>query len=338
MSKRIFTWLSCVLVLSCAKPTDPESLIPGTGGYTVVGKLVTPGFAQDIEVRDTLVYVAEGEGGVAIVSVANPVNPRLVSVCQQGVRGYAYKLALMDSIVYLAAGGFGLNTANVGNPYAPYFVANYAGASSTSDVEIFGTWLLEGKGEKGVRFGDLAEIAAGYMNPKGTIVCPGYAHGMASTLDSSLLIACGEMGVAMYDLRDIGRTEGYYDESKEYYSWIDLPGYAVDVTTMGNQPIAFVACGTAGVWVVDFSDPASIKAVGSYTTGGYAKEVAYNNGRLYVTTELRGLQILAVENPVSPRLVGVVDTEYALGLAVDQRYVYVADQTDGLIVIAIPPY
>jgi hypothetical protein len=78
--------------------------------------------------------------------------------------------------------------------------------------------------------------------------------------------------------------------------------------------------------------------IGGYTTGGYAKEVAYSDGRLYVTTELRGLQIFSFENPGSPRLVGAVDTEFAMGLAVDQRYVYVADQDEGLIIISIPPY
>jgi hypothetical protein len=78
--------------------------------------------------------------------------------------------------------------------------------------------------------------------------------------------------------------------------------------------------------------------VGSYATGGYAKELTYANGRVYVTTELRGLQVLSVVNPSSPQLIGVIDTEYALGVTVDQHYVYVADEDEGLIIIAIPPY
>ena len=339
MIKTMVSFLCCTLLLSCAKPTDPESLTPTSGGYTIVARVPTHGFAQDVEVVDTLVYIAQGEGGLAVMSVRDPARPKIIdTVFQQGVRGYAYKLACKDSIVFLASGGFGINTINVSNPYVPLFVANYSGASSTNDVEVFGTWILEAKGEKGVRFGDLFQIDPGYVNAKGSIASPGYAHGMTITADSSLIIACGEMGVAIYDLRDIGRVEGYYDDSKRYTQWIDLPGYAVDVVTFANHPIAFLACGTAGIQVVDFADSGNIRVVGGYATGGYAKEIAYSNGRLYVTTELRGLQIFSVENPASPRLVGVVDTEYALGLAVDQHYVYVADQDEGLIVIAIPPY
>ncbi len=328
-----------MFLLSCAKPTDPESLTPSSGGYSIVARLVMPGSAQDVEVQDTLAYVAQGEGGLAIVSIADRTRPSLLSVCQEGVRGYSYKLALNDSIAYLAAGGFGINTISVSNPCLPVFVQHFSGqGTSVVDLEIFGTWLVEAKGEDGMRFADLSAGPAGYVYYRGVLEPPGFARGMTITVDSSLLVACGEMGLAIYDLRDIGRVDGYYTEATGYYAWIDLPGYAVDVVTMGNQPIAYLACGTSGVQVVDFSDTSNVRVVGSYATGGYAKEVVYKNGRLYVTTELRGLQILSMENPAAPRLVGTIDTEYALGLAVDERHVYVADQVEGLIVIAIPPY
>lgn len=340
MLKKISPFVSCVLLFSCAKPTAPESLTPGSGGYAVVAKLQLPGYAADVDVNDTLAYVAEGEGGVAVVSVADRGRPRLLGICEDNrLRGYAYKLARKDSIVILAAGGFGINTVNVGSPTAPSFVQRVGGANSVVDLIVFGKWLIEGKSEDGVRFADLDESGVpGYVSYKGYLYSPGYAHGLATTRDSTLLVSSGEMGLTLYDLRDIetyAGGPGYYDERKGYASWIDLPGYAVSVALMGDQRIAFVACGTAGVQVVDFSDT-TLNVIGSYPTGGYAKEVAYSNGRLYVATELRGLQVLSVVNPSNPVLVGVIDTEYALGLAVDQHYVYVADETEGLIIVAIP--
>lgn len=342
MSKTIFPLLCCMMLLGCAKPTDPESLTPGSGGYAVVAKLAVQGFAQDVGLNDTVVYVASGEAGLAIVSIADRTKPRLLSVCQQHVRGYSYKMARKDSIVYLAAGGFGINTVNVGDPYLPVFKGQFGNAASTYDVEVFGAWLFEAKGETGVRCADLSGVEPGSIDPRGKIENLGYAHGMSTTADSSLLLASGEMGLAVYDIRDIswygGEPGGYYDDRKTSAAWVDLPGYSVDVETMGNQKIAFVACGTAGVYVVDFSDSGSARVIGSYATGGYAKELAYQNNRLYVTTELRGLQVLAVNNPSSPQLVGVVDTEFALGITVDQHYVYIADEVEGLIIVAIPPY
>ncbi len=338
MLKNVPIAVCCVIVWSCAKPSAPESLTPGTGGYSIVATVPTPGSAQDVEVQDTVAFVAQGEGGLAIVDIADRTKARLLSICIEGVRGYSYKLARKDSIVYIAAGGFGINSINVARPQSPLFVAHYGGASSTNDIEIFGTWLLEAKGEAGLRFDDLAGLEPGYVDARGTILSPGYARGMTVTSDSTLLLTCGEMGLAIYDLRDIEHVQGFYDARKKYEAWIDLPGYAVDVAVLENRKIAYVACGTRGVYVVDFSDTANVKVIGSYATRGYAKEIAYQNRRVYVTTELRGLQILSVENPAAPSLVGVVSTSYALGVAVDSRYVYVADQNDGLIIISIPQY
>jgi len=339
MVRTILSLVSIALIAGCAKPTAPESLTPGSGGYSIVAKLSLPGSAQDIILHDTLAYIAQGEGGLAIVSVADPTRPKLLSLCFSGVRGYSYKLTRKDSIVFIAAGMFGINTINVANPYAPvHVVFTGGGGISTIDVAIFGTWLLETRGDAGIRFADIAETAPGFIDTRGTIFTPGYARGTTTTSDSTMLVACGEMGLTMYDLRDIGTYgggPGYYDERKGYVDWIDLPGYAVHVRTMGERRIAFVACGTAGVQVVDFSDT-TLRVIGEYATGGYAKEVAYSDERLYVTTEARGLQIFSVTNPALPRLIGIVETKYALGVEVDQDYVYVADQLEGLIVVRIP--
>jgi hypothetical protein len=344
MSKSIFSLFCCVLFLSCAKPTDPESLAPSSGGYSVVGRLQLPGYAEDIEVKDTLAYVAQGEGGLAILSIANRSKPELLSMCQEGVRGTSHKLALNGSTVYVAANLFGVSVVDVSNPLVPVATASNLNIKPAQSLHVFGDWLLSAIGETGVKVG---EISFPVPDIRGGLQNPGYALGLATTADSSLVVACGEMGITIYDIRDIswygGPGGGWYDFQKRYAGWVDLPGYAVSVTTMGSQRIAFVACGTAGIHIVDFSDTTSadsIKArvVGSYATGGYAKEVAYSNGRLYVATELRGLQVLSVVNPAAPQLVGVVETEFALGVAVDEHYVYVADEDQGLIIISIPPY
>lgn len=336
MIRHAFIVLSACALAGCAKPTAPESLNPGTGGYSIVAKLPVPGYAQDIDVKDSLAYIAEGEGGVAVVNVARADAPYVSALCYIGVRGYSYKITRRDSIVYLATGAFGINTVNVGNPFAPTFVAHYGAASSTNEVQVFGDWLLEGKGEAGIRFANVSEVDPGYIDARGSIITPGYARGMATTPDSLLAVSCGEMGFALYDLKDVGRLQGFYTADKLALGWVDLPGYASHVALMGSQPIAFVACGTAGVQIIDYSDLTNPKVIGGYSTGGYAKEVAYSNGRLYVTTELRGLQIFSVTVPASPTLIGIVETKYALGLAVDQRYIYVADQTEGLIIVKIP--
>jgi hypothetical protein len=62
----------------------------------------------------------------------------------------------------------------------------------------------------------------------------------------------------------------------------------------------------------------------------------YKDNKVFITTELRGLQIFDVTNLASPVRLGTVQTKYALGVAVDNSYVYVADEQEGLVVISRP--
>jgi hypothetical protein len=55
-----------------------------------------------------------------------------------------------------------------------------------------------------------------------------------------------------------------------------------------------------------------------------------------MTSETYGLQIIDVSDITNPVLVGIVPTSYALGLCKDDKYIYVADETEGLIIISIP--
>ena len=55
-----------------------------------------------------------------------------------------------------------------------------------------------------------------------------------------------------------------------------------------------------------------------------------------MTTGLRGLKIFDVTNVSSPVLIGTVKTEYSKGLTMDDNYIYVADEVEGLITISIP--
>jgi hypothetical protein len=101
-------------------------------------------------------------------------------------------------------------------------------------------------------------------------------------------------------------------------------------------PIAYMACGTAGLQIINFADTNHIYVTGFYTCGGYAKEIIYKNNIVYMTTEESGLQIFDVSDVSNPKLIGIIKTEYALGMEIDEKYIYIADEDEGLIIIAKP--
>lgn len=323
-----FLICSALTLMQCAQPNDPETLRPSTGGYHVLSVLPTQGYAQDVVVHDTLAILAQGEGGVMITSVADPVHPRFLSVCKDEVRGYSYKIAVKDSTVFVASGDFGVNVVSVANPSLPYATATSLNIKPARAFHVMGDYLFTAVSEAGVKISEISYPPQ--PDVRGGLQTPGYARALTTTADSALLVvACGEMGIAFYDIRDLQGGFGTY----RLWGWLDTPGYVDDVTIMGTQHVALLAAGPAGFLVVDFSDSTNIHLASAAATAGTARAIAYRDGKAYVAVDRGGLQVFAVDQPASVRLLGTVETTLAYGVAVDARCIYVADRTEGLIIM-----
>ncbi|MCW9096220.1 MAG: hypothetical protein OQJ93_02425 [Ignavibacteriaceae bacterium] len=323
--------LIIIFLMSCGTPNNPESIIGGDGGYKIVSKYATSGYAQDIVIKDTVAFICQGQAGLITVSISNPNQPRFLSELTYGLRGYGYKIAKKDSIIYLATGTFGVNIVNVKDPFKPLIVPENRAISPAKNFHIMGDFLFTAVSEEGVNISKIVDPA--HPDIRQTFFIPGFGQAVCTSADSNyLLIASGEVGLSIFDISDF--QDGY--NIYPLLGTLDTPGFAEDVIIHPNLPIAFVACGTGGLVIADYSDTNDVKIVGSFSTGGYAKEVFYQNNKVYVATELRGLQIIDVSNVTSPFLIGTVETEYALGLTADDKYIYVADEKEGLIVVSTP--
>lgn len=317
--------------MHCARPTDPESLRPSTGGYHVVSKLPTLGYAQEVVVTDTLAILAQGEGGVLIASIADPQQPVLLAVAKDEIRGYSYNIAVKDSTVFIASGDFGVNVISVSNPRLPFATATSLNIKPARAFHVMGDYLFTAVSEAGVK---ISEISFPQQpDVRGGFHTPGYARALTTTPDSAfLIVACGEMGIALYNIRDLQGGFGTYRQ----VGWTDTPGYVEDVALMGNMPYALLAAGPAGLLVIDFSDSVNLRIAGGAVTGGNARSVAYRGGKAYVAAERGGLQVFSLDPPSAPRLLGTVETTLAYGVAVNDRHILVADRTEGLIIITGP--
>ncbi len=322
------------LAISCGKPNDAEVLTPSepeTGGYTVVARYTTPAYAQDVALDDTLLYVAQGEGGLLILDISDPAHPWEVSNVTQNARGYSLKVAFRDSAVYLAAGGFGVTAIDVADPYNPSVTVANLNMKPARDFYLMGDYMFTAISEQGVR---IAAIDFPIQpDVRGGIETSGYAYGCTSTSDSNyLVVACGEMGISVYDISDLQNGLGDYPR----VNWCNTPGYAQSVALSDDDKYAFVACGIEGFYIIDISDTADYHIVGSFDYQGYIKSLAYRDGLVYLAAELYGLQIVNVDDVTAPRLIGHIKTSYALDLDMDDKFIYVADQVEGIIVIAKP--
>jgi hypothetical protein len=319
------------LFISCGTPNEPESIIGGDGGYKIVSKFTTSGFAQDVVVNDTIAFVTQGEGGLMIINISNHKSPKELSSVIQNLKGYSNKVAVKDSVVYISAGSFGASVVDASNPTNPFITATNLALKPAKGFDIWENFLFTAVGEYGFKISEI-----GYPTQpdiRGETSTPGFAQAVHVSSDRNyLLVACGEMGFALFNISELQTGWGTYPMT----GWVDTPGYAEDVVAHPTLPYGFVACGTSGFFIVDYSDSADVKIISSYSTGGYAKEVIFKDNKAYVTTGLRGLQIFDVSNLYSPVRIGTVQTAHAMGLDVDDKYVYVADEVEGLVIISIP--
>lgn len=320
-----------VLMSNCIKPNDPELLNRSTGDYEIVKILPTPGYSQDIVKKDNYCYITQGEGGLMIVDAADPEDPKTVSIINEDVRGYSVKIAIKDSVVYIAAGSYGVTVVNVADQAAPVVTASNLSMKPAKSLHVMGNYLFTGISERGVKISEISYPTQ--PDIRGEVPTRGYAQGVTTNSDSSyLFVACGEMGLSILDISDFQDGYGTYP----LVGWCDTEGYAESVTISESNSLAFLSCGTAGLQIIDYSDTSNVHIVGTFYNGGYAKELMYRDNMIYMTTEERGLQVIELSDISNPSLVGSVDSEFGLGIDMDDNYIYMADEKEGLIIISKP--
>jgi hypothetical protein len=326
--------------LSCIKPTSPEEVAKeSSGGYEVVAKLPVTGYAQDVVVTDSFAYLAQGRGGIAIVNIGDPRHPELVSELLYEIPGYSKKVAYVkDSagteVVYSAHGSNGGASIDVTDKLHPTVPRSSVGLKPSISFFVFKTFLFCAVSSDGIVIANIGNPRLPTPISELGFQVPGYAKGVCVSSDSVyMLVAVGEGGFVMENISQLVTS---YKLADSLSGRLDLPGLAEDITIKPGTKYACLACGPAGLQIVDYTDTARIKLVGSFATGGYAKAVRVLGDRAYLATEQYGVQIVDISNVASPKRIGKVQINDVRGIDVNNGYVYAADEQEGLIIIKIP--
>ena len=98
----------------------------------------------------------------------------------------------------------------------------------------------------------------------------------------------------------------------------------------------YLACGSAGVKVVDVTDPLHPSIVGTRDTDGSATNVATDDSRICVADGVGGLSVLDASNPAAPTMLGQSFTSGTTkGVAVQGGYAYLAEGAAGLRIVSL---
>lgn len=293
-----------------------------------LGHHALPGIAFGVYRQGERAYIVnleayDGEGaGVTIFDISALDRP-----VQLGAHHVAYgaeRVRVRDDIAYLAgvANDAGLIVIDATDPTKPKPLGSYGSPTCSESVELSGSLAFLAHGDEGLEIIDIARPH------RPTVVNHHDAAGKARSVQKAgdhLYVANGYGGLrilapaASGGLREVSRTPTYR---------------AMDVAV--SDGFAYLAEDSAGLRVVDVSEPERPQQLARLDTPGEAYGITVVNEIAYVADGGSGLRVLDVSTPRNPTLLGRFDTAgFAHAVRVQDARAYIADGKAGLRIVDV---
>jgi len=319
-----------LLVVDISHPQEPE----------LVGTCAIPGGVKSVSAHRDRVYVSVGQV-MRTVDVSDPSAPKIMGTYTAAHSGADVYMRRVGSerpsrigshaeadvfaggpYVYFSDGESGIQILDASDPVRPqrHWASNRLGA--VKEVQVVGTYAYL-SGDAGLQILDISDPASPEV--VGALDTPGEGLGLLVREDR-VYFADGFYGFDIIDVSDPTGPSllGRYETPYQIYG----------VCTDGDR--AYVACSKSGLAIVDVSDPAAPSTVAMYRTTDDAYDVRVREGRAYVAALAGDLRVVDVSDPEHPALVDSCSIPgRALGLFLDDRYLYVAGSGAGFGIVDI---
>jgi len=282
----------------------------------------------DVAFHGGLVYIAETTGFIAY-RVAETGKPEPVG--KLGMPGTVRRITLVGDRAYLAVGEQGLFVADIADPEQMTILARYDPPAPVQQVLIRDTTAFLAEDRDGLSVLDLSDLS----RPKrlGRVTTRGQLRGLALEGDR-LATAEGSGASRLFDIsnpsrprrlfefrdaegaRDVALRNGLLfvaagregllifepDLSTSPIGRVDPLTSATSVMLHGD--LALVANGGAGVQIIDVSDPAAARDIGSLSLPERPSvhRFASEGDRLLLAADVGGLAVADFADPTSPKL------------------------------------
>lgn len=279
----------------------------------------TPDYAYDVAVSGTYAFVADGLSGLQVVDLSDPVSPSIVG--HLGTPGSADAVAASGTLAYVADRDYGLRIVDVSDPTAPHQVG-YVSAPDILTVAVDGTMVYITVHPSAAPSALWVIDASSPALPQvlGSVSTGGWGTGLAAVGGIACLADQSALRVIDVSIPTSPLLVG------------SLSMHAVDVGLDGDT--AYVACGDAGLCVVDLSNPSLPQTIGGSALPCCAIGVALLGGRAFVADHENGLYEVDISDPTAPFPVRVIPTlGVARGVAFAGAYACVAAGSTGLRVV-----
>lgn len=244
--------------------------------------LALPGVPHDMELRDSLLYVAAGGEALLVANVGNPNLPQMLTSFP--TRDDAVALSLEDGIAYLAEGFGGLQVVDVSDPANPQQVGYFnIDTGYFKDVDVNDGIAVVADDRFGLQMLDVQDPSSPQFI--GSLELPGEMTAVARQ-GTLACVASGTAGLALVDVGD--------PQQPQLLGSLATGGVAKGLVIQGS--LAFLAAGSAGLYVIDISQPDAPVEIAHFNTPGLARELAAVGDTIYMADGDAGLLMIRYDD------------------------------------------
>jgi hypothetical protein len=266
-----------------------------------LNEVALPEGIANLAVNGGFGYVTCGFGGLRIVDVSDPSHFLVLGNLSFGQS--VQDLDVSGSIVYLAVwAGLGLKVVDVSQPSAPTVIGTLSGSLTTcidySDNYCYFSNNSSVQGSPGAVIADVSNPT----NPITVGTLPHLDHECRDIqyANHHLFLGLDLAWLVIYNVEDPSSPQ--FVGSKRVSA---ASTSARDIFISGSY--AYVACGFAGVAIVDISNLADPQVIATADTPGFAHQLSISGSTMYIADGVTGLAVVDIQSPQNPVLLGHLD-------------------------------
>jgi hypothetical protein len=258
-----------IRVVDVADPANPFS----------IAHVETPGFVWDIAVHEKLLLAADDSEGLHVYDITNPVLP--VYTGTYDTPGFARGVAARNNLAYVGDEISGFQVINISDPANPSLTGS-ASTSESYNIALKDDYAFVADSSQ-LRVVDISNPAS-----------PGIVHSVSMTGVRGMYIsgnlAFGSSTEAFPGLYIVNILDPL---SAYTLSYTDI-GTSYGAAVLGKH--VFVANASAGIAILDITNPSSPQPVETVSIPGAAREILIRGSYAYISSTTAGLQVIFLGN------------------------------------------
>ncbi|MHA1737482.1 MAG: hypothetical protein ACTSWD_02780 [Candidatus Heimdallarchaeota archaeon] len=287
------------------------------------------GLARGVAIKDNIAYLANGDQGLEMINITNPLNPVKIGVHELN-GAYAQDVYIDErDYAYVSCGARGVKIVDISDPYDTRSMLSIDPDGDEDSIEYVievdmrETILHIATVADGVYIWDVADIYHPNFMSKYEDV--NIFTGI-SVLGKFVSVSAGAGGLEIIDLT-------FPDTPFMIGNWNDSSCYAAGVASanIGNVRIAFLANSINGLDLINFSAPNLPGKIGEFTGVGSVVDVEIVDDVAYCCSAEYGLVLVDVSDPFNPTELSRYNTDgQCLDVSVSNNITVIADQYGGM--------